>query len=186
MVDSGSRVFSSVNIPSNLKLADESVFLEEPKPKVENDLLYYFPPLVAPSTLPVVCFQNPDNKLDETVALDPVVFRVALRKDIVHNVIVYHRAKLRQPKKTKRKSEIRGSNKKPYAQKGSGRAQVGHRRNSVWRGGQKAHGPVLRDYSIGCNRKTRALATMILLASKEKEGNLIVVDKFDLGVRSVI
>ena len=51
----------------------------------------------------------------------------------------------------------------------------------MWKGGQKAHGPVIRDYSIGSNRKCRALATMMMIASKEVEGNLVVVDNFELG-----
>lgn len=74
-------------------------------------------------------------------------------------------------------SEISGSNKKPRPQKGGGASQVGHRRNSVWRGGQKAHGPVLRDYSIGLNRKYRAMGMMVALAAKYREGNLVVFDK---------
>ena len=73
-------------------------------------------------------------------------------------------------------SEIRGSNKKPRPQKGTGASQVGHRRNSAWRGGQKAHGPVIRDYSIDVNKKVRALAMMMSVAAKFREGNLYVFD----------
>eukprot|EP01035_Chromulina_nebulosa_P018980 gene18980-24792_t len=83
---------------------------------------------------------------------------------------------MRQPYKTKRKSEIRGSNKKPHPQKGQGRAQAGHKRNAIWRGGHKAHGPVIRDFSIGMTRKQRAMAMMIAIAAKYLEGNLIIVD----------
>jgi large subunit ribosomal protein L4 len=118
------------------------------------------------------------------MAIEDKVFGVAIRKDIVHEVIRYQRHMARQPKKTKRKSEISGSNKKPRPQKGGGVSQAGHKRNSVWRGGQKAHGPVLRDYSIGMNRKVRAMGMMIALAAKLHEGNLIVFDKIacEVGV----
>jgi len=109
--------------------------------------------------------------------LDKRIFGVAIRKDIVHEVIRYHRHKLRKPKRTKRVGEIHGSTKKPRPQKGTGSSQVGHKRNSAWRGGMKAHGPVLRDYSIRLNRKTKALGMMIALAAKFREGNMVVFDK---------
>lgn len=57
--------------------------------------------------------------------------------------------------------------------------QVGNKRNSAWRGGQKAHGPVIRDYSIDLNRKYRAMGMMIVLAAKFREGNLIVFNKLE-------
>ena len=170
-------------LPKNLQIDDLSI-LKEPTPKVVVDpILFMFPPLGVQKTVPVLKFHSPGESLQE-VAIDSRVFGVALRKDIVHEVIRYHRHKLRQPKKTKRMSEIRGSNKKPRPQKGGGQGQVGHRRNSAWRGGQKAHGPVLRDYSIGMNRKVRAKGMMIALAAKLREGNLVVVDSLAMDVRT--
>jgi large subunit ribosomal protein L4 len=74
-------------------------------------------------------------------------------------------------------------NKKPRPQKGGGQSQVGHKRNSVWRGGQKAFGPVIRDFSIGLNKKTRALGVMITLAAKLPENNLIIIDQLTCQVR---
>jgi large subunit ribosomal protein L4 len=79
-------------------------------------------------------------------------------------------------------SEIRGSNKKPIPQKGGGNSQVGHKRNSSWRGGQKAHGPVLRNYAIDINKKVRALGMMMAIAAKHREGNLIVFDHLNCEV----
>jgi hypothetical protein len=108
---------SSVTLPPNLELADPTIFEAEKVPPVKDPLRYYFPPLNGPAPLPVKSFKEPGKETGELVALDPRVFRVALRKDIIHNTIVQHRARLRQPKKTKRKSEIRGSNKKPHPQK---------------------------------------------------------------------
>jgi large subunit ribosomal protein L4 len=58
---------------------------------------------------------------------------------------------------------------------------VGNRRNSAWKGGQKAHGPVLRDYSIGLNCKMRAMGMMVALSAKLREGNLHVFDALSFG-----
>jgi 50S ribosomal protein L4 len=146
--------------------------------------VYYFPPLDIPPSIAVTVFSAPGKNSESPAKLDGTIFSVALRKDIVHEVIRYQRHKARQPKKTKRMSEISGSNKKPWPQKGQGRSQVGHKRNSVWRGGQKAHGPVIRDYSISLNRKYRAMGMMIALAAKQREGNLIVFDKIACEVSS--
>lgn len=162
-------------MPNNLKLATEEVMVPEPEPLIaETD--YYFGTVDVPTSIAVHSFGVPGTKVGE-VALDEVVFGVPMRKDIVHEVIRYLRAKKRQPQKSKRLWEISGSNKKPRPQKGQGKSQVGHARNSAWRGGQKAHGPVLRDFSFSLNKKYRAMGMMITLAAKQREGNLIVFDQ---------
>ena len=170
-------------LPPNLKVSDLKIFDDVPAPKLKP-VDYYFPALNFNGSLEVLSFNgDPIPEEEKLFKLDARIFNVAIRKDIVLECIRYTRHKRRQPKKTKRKSEIRGSNKKPWAQKGLGRAQVGHKRNSVWRGGQKAHGPVIRDYSIGLNRKMRAKGMMIALAAKFREGNLFVFDNFQSNVR---
>ncbi len=133
-----------------------------------------------PREQPALAFKSPGVKSDIKAQYNPNIFKVAIRKDIVHEVIRYQRAKIRQPKKTKRMGEIRGSKKKPRPQKGQGYSQVGNRRNSAWRGGQKAHGPRLRDYSIDCNRKFKAMGMMVALAAKYREGNLLVFDNLNV------
>lgn len=169
-----------VSIPSNLQIFDTSILcpVAVPTLKIQD---YSFPLLNVPSTLDVFQFKNPTEKA-APVPLIRTIFEVAIRKDIVLTLVRYIRNQRRQPKRTKRMSEIRGSNKKPRPQKGTGTGQVGHHRNSAWRGGQKAHGPVLRDYSIGMNKKERALGMMMVLAAKHREGNLLVVDSFDIDV----
>lgn len=165
---------SSVALPQNLKLFDPKVIEPEVKPAVSIED-YAFPILNVPTHTEVKSFCSP-GELKEPAPLEKTIFEVALRRDIILDAIRYTRNKRRQPKKTKRMSEIRGSNKKPRPQKGTGRSQVGHRRNSAWRGGQKAHGPVIRDYSISLNKKFRALAMMMALAAKHREGNLHIFD----------
>lgn len=172
------RLFSTAALPSNLKLAeDPNIFKPVPQPAIPR-VEFLYPPLRPPSSLPVYKFRGDANPI-ETAALDPVVFGVAIRQDIVHEAVRYERNMMRQPHKTKRSFEIRGSTKKPYPQKGTGMAQAGNKRASHWRGGQKAHGPKLRNFEIGMNKKSRALATMIAVAAKQREGNLIIFDSFD-------
>jgi large subunit ribosomal protein L4 len=167
-------------LPPNLVMNDTRVFEKPVEPNIQP-LEYLFPTLNIPRSIEVKVFDKSNESVGH-VELDPDIFGVAIRKDIILECIRHTRHRLRQPKKTKRMSEIRGSNKKPRPQKGLGRSQVGHRRNSVWRGGQKAHGPVIRDYSIGLNKKMRAKGMMIALAAKFREGNLIVFDRMECEV----
>ncbi len=78
---------------------------------------------------------------------------------------------------TKTRAEVSGSGKKPWRQKGTGRARVGNRRNPVWTGGGIAFGPRPRDYSYRLPRKVRKLAMKSALSSKVLENNIIVVDQ---------
>jgi large subunit ribosomal protein L4 len=180
---------ANMQLPANLKLADISILEKKTDAEAfkEKSLLagidqynYKLLPSQVPTTTSVKSFADPSKVVSE-VSLHPTMFTLPLRKDIVLNVVRYIRHARRQPKKTKRMSEIRGSNKKPRPQKGQGVGQVGHRRNSAWRGGQKAMGPVIRDYSIDLNRKVRALGTMMTVVAKFREGNLVLVDSFDLA-----
>lgn len=78
---------------------------------------------------------------------------------------------------TKTRAEVRGGGKKPWRQKGTGRARVGSSRNPVWTGGGIAFGPKPRDYSYRLPRKARRLAMKSALSSKVLENNIIVVDQ---------
>ncbi len=80
---------------------------------------------------------------------------------------------------TRTRAEVRGSGKKPWRQKGTGRARVGSRRNPVWTGGGIAFGPRPRDYSYRLPRKVRKLAMKSALSSKVLENNIIVVDQLN-------
>jgi len=78
---------------------------------------------------------------------------------------------------TKTRGEIRGGGKKPWRQKGTGRARVGSSRNPLWKGGGTVFGPKPRDYSYRLPRKVRRLAMKSALSSKVQDQNLIVVDE---------
>ena len=81
--------------------------------------------------------------------------------------------------KTKNRSEVSGSGKKPWKQKGTGRASFGGSRNPVWRGGGVAFGPVPRDYAQKINKKVAALAFARALSDKIAAGELCVVDSLN-------
>ena len=80
---------------------------------------------------------------------------------------------------TKAKGEVAGSNKKPWRQKGTGRARAGYRQSPVWRGGGVAFGPRPRDFSLKVNRKVQQLAYARALSEKIAEGQTLVIDRFD-------
>lgn len=81
---------------------------------------------------------------------------------------------------TKTRAEVRGTGKKPWRQKGTGRARVGSRRNPVWTGGGIAFGPRPRDYSYRLPRKVRRLAMKSALSSKVIDNNIFVIDQFNI------
>ena len=82
---------------------------------------------------------------------------------------------------TKTRSEVSGGGRKPWRQKGTGRARQGSIRATQWRGGGIALGPKPRDYSIKMNRKERRLALLSALSYKNKEKDIVVVDKVELA-----
>ena len=99
----------------------------------------------------------------------------------VHEVVTAYRAAQRQgDAKVKTRAEVRGTGRKPWRQKGTGRARVGSRRNPVWRGGGVAHGPRPRDYSKKTNRKQRQLALRKSLSARLNDEDVLVVDNLAL------
>jgi large subunit ribosomal protein L4 len=118
-----------------------------------------------------------DGKEAGDITLDKNVFGVEIRNDILHKMVNYQLAKRRSGNhKVKQRHEISGTGKKPWAQKGTGRARAGDLKRNIDRGGQTVHGPVVRDHSIGMNKKMRSLALKTALSAKAKEGKIIVLD----------
>lgn len=181
-----STVFSLMSsIPSNLHLANPDSILPEVKKIKMPSEHFFFPPLEMVRSVPIMHFKIPGSFAEIPADADDRIFGVAIRKDIVHEVVRYLRAQKRVPHNTKTMANISGSNAKPRPQKGTGQSQVGHKRNSAWRGGQKAHGPVQRSFEFSLNRKFRALGMFIVLAAKLREGNLTVFDSLSLDVRPI-
>ena len=95
----------------------------------------------------------------------------------VHEAVVAHRAAARTGSaSTLRKGEVSGSNRKPWRQKGTGRARAGYRQSPVWRGGSVAFGPKPRDFSKKLNKKVKRLAFRRALSARIAEGSVRVVE----------
>ncbi len=110
------------------------------------------------------------------------VFGVPVRADLMHRTVRWQLAKRRAgTHKTKAVSELRGSTRKPFKQKGTGRARQGTRRAPHHRGGVAMFGPVLRDHAHKLPKKVRRLALKSALSAKQADGKLSVVESLDLG-----
>ena len=100
----------------------------------------------------------------------------------VHDVVVAYRAAQRMGTAcTKNVGEVAGSNKKPWRQKGTGRARAGSFQSPLWRGGGVVFGPKPRDFTKKVNARTKQLALRKALSERLKAGDVVVVDNLDLG-----
>src|SRR5208282_18362 len=100
----------------------------------------------------------------------------------VHDTVVAHNAAQRSGTAcTKTVGDVQGSNKKPWKQKGTGRARAGSFRSPLWAGGGVVFGPKPRDFSKKVSKKTRALALRKALSERLRAGDVLVVDEFKLG-----
>ena len=118
-----------------------------------------------------------DNKEVGSIDLDASVFGVEVRKDILHRMVHYQLNKRRSGNhKTKGISEVSGTGKKPYGQKGTGRARIGTLRAPQYVGGATIFGPVVRSHATELPKKQRVLALKTALSAKAAEGKLIILD----------
>ena len=114
--------------------------------------------------------------------LNKEIFGIEPNDKVIIDAINVSRCGLRQGTySTKTRSEVSGGGRKPWRQKGTGRARQGSIRATQWRGGGIALGPKPRDYSIKMNRKERRLALLSALSYKNKEKAIVVVDNIDLA-----
>ena len=117
------------------------------------------------------------------IKLSKEVFDITPNDNVLRDAINVCMCGLRQGTyKVKNRSEVSGGGRKPWRQKGTGRARQGSIRAPQWRGGGVALGPVPRDYSIKMNRKERKLALKSALTYKALANEIIVVDKIDVNV----
>jgi len=109
------------------------------------------------------------------------IFAVKIKPELVHEAFVGLSANQREPwAHTKNRGDVRGGGKKPWAQKGLGRARAGSIRSPIWVGGGVTFGPLnIRNYKNKINKKTRRLALKMCLSDKVKENAFWVVDEFN-------
>ena len=120
---------------------------------------------------------NLDNKKTGEIELAEAVFGLPIRRDILARAVNWQLAKRRQgTHKTKGISDVQGTTKKPYKQKGTGHARQGSLRSPQFRGGAVIFGPVVRSHAHDLPKKVRKLALKTALSSKQAEGKLVVVD----------
>jgi len=118
-----------------------------------------------------------DNKAAGDITLDDAVFGADVREDILHQMVTYQLAKRRAgTHKTQTRSDVSRTGKKPFKQKGTGNARAGDYTRTIDRGGQVAHGQVVRSHATELPRRIRQLAMKSALSSKAKEGKLIILD----------
>ena len=125
-------------------------------------------------TLPIY---NTEGKEIDTVKLNSRVFDGQVNSAAIHQVITAYRANQRKGlASTKTRGEVSGGGKKPWKQKGTGRARVGSTRSPLWRHGGVVFGPHPRNFSYSVPQKIRSLALKSTLNAKAMENNLIVLD----------
>ncbi|BDQ35295.1 50S ribosomal protein L4 [Pseudodesulfovibrio portus] len=123
-----------------------------------------------------------NNKKVGDIELAPEVFEVEIQPEILNLVVRSQRAAKRQgTHATKNRALINGGGRKPWRQKGTGRARAGSSRSPLWRGGATTFGPQPRDYSFKVNKKVRKLALQMALSSRFSEEKLRVVNTIELA-----
>ncbi len=120
---------------------------------------------------------NLDNQIVGSVELADEVFAIEVRTDILHRMVRYQLARRQAgTHKTKGISDLSGTTKKPFRQKGRGAARQGSLRSPQFRGGAVIFGPVVRSHAHDLQKKVRRLALRCALSAKVKRGKLVVVD----------
>ena len=133
--------------------------------------------------MPVLNIYKLDGSQAGTIEVNNDVFGIEPNKHVMHEVLVAELAEARQGSaSTKTRAEVRGGGRKPFRQKGTGRARQGSTRAPHMVGGGVVHGPKPRNYAKKVNKKVRRLALRSALAQKISEGNVIVLDDFALEI----
>ncbi|HEY0158807.1 MAG TPA: 50S ribosomal protein L4 [Thermoanaerobaculia bacterium] len=127
--------------------------------------------------MPTIDIKNWDNKTVGSIDLPEEIFAYPYKEHLVHEAVRNYLAGLRQgTHKTKTRSEVSGSGKKPFRQKGTGRARQGGARPPIHRHGGTVFGPQPRDYSYKMNTKEKKAALKSALSQRVKEGKFVVVN----------
>jgi large subunit ribosomal protein L4 len=132
--------------------------------------------------MPKVTLYNQNGSSNGDIELNESVFGIEPNESVVFDAIVMQRASLRQGShKVKNRSEVRGGGRKPWRQKGTGRARQGSIRSPQWRGGGIVFGPTPRSYSYKLPKKVRRLAIKSVLSSKVSDNNIVVLEDLSLN-----
>ncbi len=126
-------------------------------------------------------FNQKGEKVD-SMELDDAIFNAEIKEDLVQRVVVWQLAKRRSGTAcTKTRGQVRGGGKKPWRQKGTGRARAGTSRSPIWTGGGTVFGPSPRSYATSLPKKVRKAALISVLSSKFQNDLVKVVDNIELA-----
>lgn len=127
---------------------------------------------------------NVQGKEAGKVSLPAEVFGLPWNADLVHQVVVSMQANARpNVAHTKGRGEVRGGGKKPWQQKGTGRARHGSSRSPIWKGGGVTHGPRSeKNYEVKINRSMKQKALLVVLSQKLRDGEIIFIDSLQMAV----
>ena len=135
--------------------------------------------MAEPTTLPVV---NQAKEPAGEITLPAGAFDGPVRRHLLYEVVNMQRANRRAgTASTKTRGEVRGGGKKPWRQKGTGRARAGSSRSPIWVGGATIFGPQPRDYSYRLPASARRSALRSVLAMKVRDGQVVVLDQIDIA-----
>ena len=131
--------------------------------------------------MPVVKVRNLKSEEVGEIELSDEVFGAPLNKALIYSAVKCYMANQRAgTSATKTRGDVRGSGKKLWKQKGTGRARIASLRSPLWKGGGNVHGPQPRDWSYSIPKKMRRGAIRSVLSERLREGGLIIVDNFEL------
>lgn len=131
--------------------------------------------------MPTVDVYSTNRDVVGQLELREDIFAITVKPHVLHEVVLYQLAKRRAgTANTKGRSDVRGGGKKPWRQKGTGRARAGTSRSPIWRGGGTIHGPHPRSYEMRTPKKVRKLALKMALSQKLLDQELTVLDQFQL------
>ena len=132
--------------------------------------------------MPKIDILNHEGKSLRSLELNQDVFGIEPNQQAVFDTILLQQAAMRQgTHSTKNRSEVRGGGRKPWRQKGTGRARQGSIRSPQWRGGGVVFGPTPRKYGFKLNRKVRGVALKSALSMKAQEETLLVVENLEFS-----
>jgi large subunit ribosomal protein L4 len=132
-------------------------------------------------TMKVDVFNMQGEKVS-TTELPPEIFEAPVKQELMHQALVRQMANARLgTHKTKTRAEVAGGGRKPWRQKGTGRARAGSTRSPIWVGGGGAHTPRPRDHGLDMPRKMRLAALRSALSAKAAQSEIVVVDEIKLG-----
>lgn len=131
--------------------------------------------------MPTVALYNTSGEQVGELALSEEIFGAEVNESVLHDAVVAQLASRRLgTHNTKTRSEVSGGGRKPWRQKGTGRARAGTTRSPIWRGGGIVFGPHPRDYSYSLPKKVRRLALKSALSAKVNDGDILVLDSLAL------